>query len=41
MPSISNRYSVDQNITDNVKYDTIDACFEVFQLKRDANKATV
>ena len=36
MASISNKYLVDQNITSNELDDTIDTCFECFQLSRDA-----
>ena len=41
MASISNKYLVDQNITSNELDDTIDTCFEYFQLIRDATNLIV
>ena len=41
MTPISNGYFVGNIITANERDDNIDACFEVFQLKRDDTKSTI
>ena len=41
MTSISNKYLFGQIITANERDDTIDACFDFFQLNSDATKETV